>query len=473
MTIGQKLYLNFGAALLLTLGLGGLAAWSVENLGATIDKAAKKNALKVYLAGDMDTVTSDMQAQARGAMMMMLLKDPAGAAKYAQDFQASAGRLRKSIDQFVPLVETQEGRRMIGDINGAFPTLVAGHEEFQKILKSGNLKAASGFLTGKFMPQMDKVSTEADQLAQQQRELMTQVANAAGTMVNRDFSVIGIALGGAFLLALTTVLAVRRINTSLRQVAEGLSESALQVEAAAGQVATSSQSLAQGASEQAASIEETSASSEEINSMARKSADNSSAAAENMIRTAQGVEETNLELAEMIVSMNEINASSGKISKIIKVIDGIAFQTNILALNAAVEAARAGEAGMGFAVVADEVRNLAQRCSQAARDTAGLIEESIAKSNDGKKKLDLVATAVRAITERTGEVKILIDEVRAASEEQTRGIQQISQAMSQMDHVSQSTAATAEESASASQELMAQSSTLREIVGSLTAMVGH
>ena len=134
-----------------------------------------------------------------------------------------------------------------------------------------------------------------------------------------------------------------------------------------------------------------------------------------------------------------------KIAKIIKVIDEIAFQTNILALNAAVEAARAGEAGMGFAVVADEVRSLAQRCAQAAKDTAALIEESILKSGDGKGKVDQVTTAIRTITADTTSVKTLVEEVSLASQEQARGIQQIGKAIVQMEQVTQSTAANAEE----------------------------
>ncbi|MCC6391421.1 MAG: methyl-accepting chemotaxis protein, partial [Bryobacterales bacterium] len=173
-----------------------------------------------------------------------------------------------------------------------------------------------------------------------------------------------------------------------------------------------------------------------------------------------------------VVAMGEINTQSDKISKIIKVIDEIAFQTNILALNAAVEAARAGEAGMGFAVVADEVRNLAQRCAQAAKDTASLIEESIAKSNDGKVKVDQVASMIRAITEESAKVKTLVDEVNLGSQEQTRGIEQIGKAIIQMEQVTQKTAANAEESASAAEELNAQSETLKDVVERLAAMVG-
>jgi methyl-accepting chemotaxis protein len=168
----------------------------------------------------------------------------------------------------------------------------------------------------------------------------------------------------------------------------------------------------------------------------------------------------------------EIHSQSDRISKIIKVIDGIAFQTNILALNAAVEAARAGEAGLGFAVVADEVRNLAQRCAQAAKDTATLIEESIAKSNDGKQRVDRVAAAIRTITGESAKVKILSDEVNLGSREQSRCIEQMGKAIAQMEAVTGNTAANAEESAAAAKELDAQSETLKDVAQRLTAMVG-
>ena len=174
----------------------------------------------------------------------------------------------------------------------------------------------------------------------------------------------------------------------------------------------------------------------------------------------------------MSASMDAIKTSSDDITKIIKTIDEIAFQTNILALNAAVEAARAGEAGMGFAVVADEVRNLAQRCAQAAKDTASLIEESIAKSNDGKTKVDEVATAIHAIIEEAAKIKTLSDEVNLGSREQARGLEQIAKAITQMEQVTQKSAANAEESASAAEELTAQSETMKDIVERLTAMIG-
>jgi methyl-accepting chemotaxis protein/methyl-accepting chemotaxis protein-1 (serine sensor receptor) len=264
---------------------------------------------------------------------------------------------------------------------------------------------------------------------------------------------------------------VRGMNHALRKAVSELAAGAGQLASAAGQISSSSQSLAEGASEQSASLEETSASVEEINAMAGKNTDSSEAVAGLVSQSQQKFVETERSLEHMVVAITEINASSAQISKIIKVIDEIAFQTNILALNAAVEAARAGEAGMGFAVVADEVRNLAQRCAQAAKDTAALIEESVAKSKGGKERVDEVAQAIREITGESAKAKTLMDEVNLSSQEQARGIAQVSQSIAQIEQVTQKTAANAEESASAAEELNAQSSALKEIVDQLTALV--
>jgi methyl-accepting chemotaxis protein/methyl-accepting chemotaxis protein-1 (serine sensor receptor) len=259
----------------------------------------------------------------------------------------------------------------------------------------------------------------------------------------------------SLLVGMVVFYVVRQINRSLGGAIAELSVGAQEVASAAAQVSSSSQKLARGASDQAALLEETSAACVEINSMAGKNTDSSRTAADLVASSQQKFVQTNQSLEKTVVAMAEINAQSGKISKIIKTIDEIAFQTNILALNAAVEAARAGEAGMGFAVVADEVRSLAQRCAQAAKDTALLIEESITKSDDGKTKVDQVAAAIRAITDEAAKVKGLVDEVKQGSQEQARGIEQINKAVTQMEQLTQQTAAGAEESASAAEELTA------------------
>ena len=262
-------------------------------------------------------------------------------------------------------------------------------------------------------------------------------------------------------------------HVSLHRLADRMADSARHVAGAASNVGNSSQSLAQGASQQAASLEETSASAEQISSITHKNADHAQQVAELMQQSERGSVEVNLTLDGMVKKMKEIDASSNKIARIIKVIDEIAFQTNILALNAAVEAARAGEAGLGFAVVADEVRNLAQRCAQAAKDTAMLIQESIETTHDGHTHLDHVSQAVRGMTESSVRVKSLVDEVNLGSQEQTRGMDQIARVIVQMEKVTQSTAASAEAGAAAGHELNNDVQNLQELVQEVQAMFGE
>ncbi len=207
--------------------------------------------------------------------------------------------------------------------------------------------------------------------------------------------------------------------------------------------------------------------------MTHQNAAHGGEAARLMAQVDQQVLDSNRMLQEMVTSMAAIQESSGKVSKIIKTIDEIAFQTNILALNAAVEAARAGEAGMGFAVVADEVRSLAQRAAQAARDTASLIEESSTSAQEGSEKVQRVAASIGQFTESVAKVKAIADGVSAASQQQAQGIHQVTTAIQQMEKVTQTTAATAEESAAASEELNAQAEMSMQLVERLEAMVGR
>jgi methyl-accepting chemotaxis protein/methyl-accepting chemotaxis protein-1 (serine sensor receptor) len=312
-------------------------------------------------------------------------------------------------------------------------------------------------------------SEKLEQTASQQ---LTDDAAAIQSAVVTARWIIGIIFLLSIGIAAGIIFVVRQINRALAQTVSELSSGAEQIASAASQVSSSSQSLAQGSSEQAASLEQTSASAEQINSMARRTSEDTGVMTTLVSNSQNQFVHTNQQLDEMVAAMDQINDSSSKISKIIKVIDEIAFQTNILALNAAVEAARAGQAGMGFAVVADEVRNLAQRCAQAARDTTDLIEDSIGKSNGGKIKLGVVASSIKLITDEFGKVKMLVDQVASGSGEQSNGIEQIRSALGHMEQVTQGTAASAEQSAAAAQQLNAQSEALKALVGRLNTMVG-
>jgi len=230
--------------------------------------------------------------------------------------------------------------------------------------------------------------------------------------------------------------------------------------------------MAAGASEQASSLEETSASLEEMASMTTQNAENASQASVKAGTALDAAKNGNAAMDRMGGAMEAIKTSSGDVAKIIKTIDEVAFQTNILALNAAVEAARAGEAGAGFAVVADEVRNLAQRCAQAAKETASKIEAAVQKSAVGAEISAKVARSLEDIVAKARQVDEMAGQVATASQEQSQGIQQINTAVSQMDQVTQSTAANAEESAAAAAELNAQADALKAAVADLLRLVG-
>lgn len=302
------------------------------------------------------------------------------------------------------------------------------------------------------------------------------VADEINIQNDKDAAMANTLLVGSIISALALLISLglmitNMITRPITRAVEELSDSSDQVTSASGQLSSTSQQLAEGSAEQAASLQETSSTLEQSASMVRQNTENTKQAAILAKQAKDAAGKGNHEMKEMMISMAELKKSSDQIAKIIKVIDEIAFQTNILALNAAVEAARAGEAGMGFAVVAEEVRNLAQRSAQAAKDTAAIIESNIQLSEQGVSVSKNVNESLVEINEQAQKVSELLDEVAAASQEQAQGIAQINKAISQMEQVVQSNASTAEESASASEELSSQSVNMKGIVNSLVVLV--
>jgi methyl-accepting chemotaxis protein len=230
--------------------------------------------------------------------------------------------------------------------------------------------------------------------------------------------------------------------------------------------------LSSGATEQASSIEETSTALEEMSSMIRSTADNAQKA-KGLASEARAVADSGTKtMTEMNQAMAAIDTSSAEVAKIVKNIDEIAFQTNILALNAAVEAARAGEAGAGFAVVADEVRSLAQRSAAAAKETADKIDAAIANSRRGAECTSQVGRSLLLIAEKVAATDALVGQIATAAGEQAQGISQIGVAINQMDSISQSNSTSAEQSASAAEQLDAQAKTMKSLVVRLVELVG-
>ena len=322
--------------------------------------------------------------------------------------------------------------------------------------------------------------TELNTATEQVKSYCTSIANERTSLTVSSFGNIQLLVkvlgtASAAFAAFTMVLIAAsstRVRRALSSLVHDLSDNSAHVNQAAEQVSTASQTLAQGSGEQAASIEETGASLEEMASMTKSNAENAQKA-NDLAREARSAADKGAEdMRAMNQAMEAIKASSDDIAKIIKTIDEIAFQTNILALNAAVEAARAGEAGMGFAVVADEVRNLAQRSAQAAKETTIKIEGAISKTAQGVEISRKVAQALDEIVIKARQVDELASEVASASRQQTQGITQINTAVGQMDQVTQSNAASAEESAAAAEELSSQSILMKEAVGELTRLMG-
>jgi methyl-accepting chemotaxis protein len=326
------------------------------------------------------------------------------------------------------------------------------------------------------MERLDKISLSLQQRAEKlllhQRQEITAAQNDILAIETSTGNLMaGLSVGAMILSLLIGFALSRAIVRPLTRTIDALSEGAVRVDQSSSTISRASLQQAEGASEQAAAIQETTATMGDMTSRTEENARNAVTASGLAAETRDAATNGNERMKEMADAMRQIHDSSNEIAKVINVIDDIAFQTNILALNAAVEAARAGEAGMGFAVVADEVRNLAQRSAAAAKDTASMISESITRATRGVSIMEGAGEALDQITSRALEVSDLVDQIADASRDQSSGIFQMTQAMQQMELVTQQAASSAEHSASSGEQLNSQVNGLRHLVSDLGTMV--
>lgn len=469
LTIGKRFIYTSGTLLVLSVVLAFVSVLGFNRVEQNINSLATDSIPAIVYS---ESLKSDANELRSNYVRHILGGDASKLQQLEKSIQTDRDSIAANLKGYEGQINDEADRQRFEALKPDIDAVYLGWDKVLPLSRAGNQADALSIYAKEISPRLTSLRTHLDEMSVLNKQISD--ATAAQTLSTAQtsgrltmmVSLLAIVLG----VGLSWKM-ISSLNQTMSLAVSNLSQGADEVQMAASQVSSSTQGLAQGASEQAAAIEEISASSAEINSMARKNTDNTRLMSDLMQESQEMYTKTEVQLEDMVSSMNDINQSSGKISKIIKVIDEIAFQTNILSLNAAVEAARAGESGMGFAVVADEVRNLAQRSAQAAKDTAELIEDSIGKSNKGKTKVDEVAGAIRTITDTSSRVKALVDEVTKGSVEQSRELDQISKAISQMEQVTQSFAAGSEESAAAAEELSAQAVTMKEVVVRLNSLV--
>jgi len=471
MKLSAKLIGGFMAVALIALIIGLIGITQIKKIENADTALYKENTLGL----DMIAKVNEAYMNLRVTMIYSLVN------KFALDKDISAvsatikemdKNIKGLLDQYEKTIIRDEDRDIVKRVKQNHEQYLATCEKMVGLAALGKRDEAmatiqvAGPLGKQITTDLEGLSKANSERAKQRSEDNARIANRAVWLAS-IITILGIvfATGLGFFLAIS-------ITRPINQVVSGLSDGAEQVSAAASQVASSSQLLAEGSSEQAASLEETSSSLEEMSSMTKQNADNANQARTLMDEVGKYQTHTNEELGHLVEAISEVVKSSEETNKIIKTIDEIAFQTNLLALNAAVEAARAGEAGAGFAVVAEEVRNLAMRSADAAKNTSSLIENTIKAIRKGDESTHQTQNAFQEQMGVARKIKELVNEIAAASSEQAHGISQVNIAVAEMDKVTQQTAANAEESASASEELNAQAEQMKGYVSDLVQIVG-
>ncbi|WP_394780391.1 methyl-accepting chemotaxis protein [Undibacterium sp.] len=501
--IGPRLGLAFGAILILLLAVAYSGWHSLADAKKNIDIITRENNVKISLANNL---RGDLNLVARSVRNYIIYQDPETRQKMLGRITGANKDYDESSDKIGALISTDKARQIFASLKQDREKVRPLFDNLIKLIDSGKAEEAPEYLRQSVQPLQDKWFETIQGMVTLQEEQN----QAAVNEVNQgyDFAVkflIGCTLialsAGGILAWLITRSITRPIDNAVKiaqTVASGDLTSKIeitstdetgqllqalkdmntslvnivgQVRAGTDTIATASEEIAAGnldlsarTEEQASSLEETASSMEELTSTVKHNADNARQANQLASNASDIASRGGSVVGEVVNTMGSINESSKKIVDIISVIDGIAFQTNILALNAAVEAARAGEQGRGFAVVASEVRNLAQRSASAAKEIKQLINDSVEKVETGTRLVDQAGATMHEVVNSVKRVSDIITEITAAGQEQTAGIEQINQAVLQMDQVTQQNAALVEEAAAAAESLQDQAGKLAELV---------
>jgi methyl-accepting chemotaxis protein len=471
MTIGKKLIGAFGVMLGTAVALSLGAFWQVKSLTGDLNNAVNVTARKQALAGGIQASTAQMMVYEENLLLGSILQRPAMVTQAKEGFRTEMARTQKASADYQSLVDADTSATIIA-LEQARGLVSRANDDMLANLDKGQFDLVQKTFDDSVVPRIKEISVASEKLVDQERERLAAVSKSAEGATTRGIWIIGMLFMASLGAAGMVLWIIQHTNKQLRGLAVEVATGSRRVARAAAQVSGSSQSLAQYASEQAAALEQTSASMEEMRSVTHKNNDNSRGTASLMNASMEVVGAAERTIREMSASMQEISASGEKITKVVKLIDDIAFQTKILSLNAAVEAARAGAAGAGFAVVAEQVGHLAQECAEAARSTAEMIDGTVAGVRAGSQKLVKAAEAIQEVVKHSSQVKVLVDEVHVGSQEQARGIDQVARAVTQMQEVTQKTASNAEEGAASGKELDGHAERLGKLVRRMHALVG-
>ncbi len=473
MNARRKLLYSVSALTAAVIVLGATGLTSVQRLGAQLDESANLTSRKLILFGMFKGDVLEMRLALQQCMYNSAVGHTAEFESNAAKFTELVNEAQRQAEQIKPLLVTEKGIKLVAALAKGVTEYGETGGRVIALMKNHNSADAERLATERLTPNGEQIVKQIDGFMDVQDNYVKNASAESAVSIAKSKWFIALLLAFGLAASVMALAVLVGLNRQLRQMSGELASGAEQVASAARQVASASQSLAQGASEQAAATEQVSSAVESIAAMTRHNVESGKESAQLMgnAQSTGALVRTAMEGTAHAVA--EIVEANGKIGRILHSIDEISFQTNILALNAAVEAARAGEAGAGFAVVAGEVRNLAQRCAEAARETAEFVDRNRASAD--------AATAhvadVRATWQQSGtirdRVKHLSDEIANSSAEQNSSIQEIAHALSEMNSVTQQSAAQAEETAAASEQLTGQAAVLASASAQLESLVGR